>query len=232
MIRNQLQEKRVSSKPSVSQAELSSNGSRHHSHGKDHSGIHSTEKREAHQFQPGPFRPEENDYLRANAQAPSSESRMSTDNKTPPPPLSSVFRRDLTRGPLKKRPTSPVPHRARWAAHSPVPPPPSRSVVPQLSIHAMPCEPLLRQSSSTYSAYSHHQHLPPQLHLTSSCGRQLMSEPLLATPTHVFMTPQSACDFPAQVGQPLGKSSLTIKHHHEGNETLGLDLLAEQVVMS
>lgn len=212
------------SKPPATQDRPATIASDHDDRGRHHSEIPATRKEEApHRFSFVPSRSDENDHLAGNADAPS-EPRLVALKTPPPVPL----RREPSRGPLKKRPTSPIPHRGA-PSHKPL--------VAQASLHSMPSAPLLRQSSSSFSVYSHHQHFPPQLCLTSSCGRQLMSEPLLATPNHVGVTPRSAlAPGNSDTGQLLAVGEPLKRHRHQhqqhGNATPGLDLLADQVVMS
>ncbi len=141
---------------------------------------------------------------------------------------SNSFPREVARGPLKKRPTTPVPPRTRPYMMSPLPPP-QKAMTSQTGFHVMPTAPLLRQTSSAFSVYSHHQHIHPQACLTTSCGRTLMSQPLLATP-NTAMTPGSASHAWSFGYSNAWQPSVDSTNRNQGNQTPGLDLLADQVV--
>lgn len=108
-----------------------------------------------------------------------SVARRQENEKTPPPrqssisPMGAMMRRETSRGPLKKRVPSPFPL-------TPTATPLGRY---DSSFQGPPMAPLLRSASSTFSTYSHHSLVPPQVCLTASRGRHLMSQPLLATPS-------------------------------------------------
>lgn len=95
---------------------------------------------------------------------------------------------DRSRAPLKKRPTTPLPHVS-------VPP----SLRPASSQNRVVLPPtFLRQTSSTYGDFNHHEMIPPQLGFTASRGQALISEPLLETPqppTFPWVPPSAAAGF-------------------------------------
>lgn len=110
---------------------------------------------------------------------------------------------DKSRAPLKKRPTTPVP----------LPPKPlSRPVSSAHRVFPFQPAPFLRQTSSTFSVYKHHEVVPPQLRLTASRGRQLMSEPLLDTPRPGNLwpkTPSTAATMPSTTTPSFGDFTQT-----------------------
>lgn len=141
---------------------------------------------------------------------------------------SPLARWEPTRGPLKKRPATPIPCQARHFTMSPLPPP-HKALSTHMGFHGIPTAPLLRQTSSAFSVYSHHQHVHPQACLTTSCGRMLMSQPLLATP-NAAMTPGSV-PRSWSLGNPNNfQPQVDAMRISRNKETPGLDLLAEQVV--
>lgn len=138
------------------------------------------------------------------------------------------FERDHVSGPLNKRSITPVPSITKAFVMSPARRP-HNTWNTRTGLHVIPSAPLLRQSSSAFSVYSHHQHIHPQACLTTSCGRMLMSQPLLATPNAV-MTPGSA-SHPWSLGYASSwQPSIDATKRDSVNGTPGLDLLAEQVV--
>ena len=170
---------------------------------------------------------DENVSLYSNMRAPleSHQGFLKSVDRISPLPL----RRESSRGPLKKRPTSPVPQVARAFIRTPVPPP--RSLVHPLHVLARPPPPLLRQSSPCYSVFSHSMHAPPQFGWSAAKRQHLMSQPLLQTPG---MTPASSSSTGSSQG-PVLTADRAMGSNYEGSRrdaTPGLDLLAEQVLVN